>query len=88
MGREEPGDSHPIINEWGGPQMVPWPVEGVPEPEHDPSEMQLLSYIFSKSPELSLTLACLNFPLREKIPKNLFEVVEGLEFAFSSESLS
>jgi hypothetical protein len=33
------------------------------------------------SPELSLTLACLNIPLRNKILKNPFEVAEGL-FSF------
>jgi hypothetical protein len=36
MGREEPGDSHPIINEWGGAWVVPnqvrmvWPIPGQP----------------------------------------------------------
>jgi hypothetical protein len=29
-GREEPGDSHPIINEWGGAWVVPGPGEGGP----------------------------------------------------------
>jgi hypothetical protein len=28
MGREEPGDFHPIINEWGGGWVVPSPVRG------------------------------------------------------------
>jgi hypothetical protein len=28
MGREEPGDSHPKINEWGGAWVVPGPGEG------------------------------------------------------------
>jgi hypothetical protein len=35
------------------------------------------------SPKLLLILACLIFPLRDKIPKNLFEVAEELEFSFS-----
>jgi hypothetical protein len=30
MGREEPGGSHPIINEWGREWMVPGPGEGDP----------------------------------------------------------
>jgi hypothetical protein len=30
MGREEPGDFHPIINEWGG--VVPEPGEGMSLP--------------------------------------------------------
>jgi hypothetical protein len=30
MGREEPGDSHPIINQWGGAWVVPGPGEGGP----------------------------------------------------------
>jgi hypothetical protein len=40
MGREKPGDSHPIINEWGGAQVVPGQVRAVPEPERGQSEMQ------------------------------------------------
>jgi hypothetical protein len=28
MGREEPGDSQPIINEWGGAWVVSEPGEG------------------------------------------------------------
>jgi hypothetical protein len=42
MGREEPGGSHPIINEWGRA----W---AVPEPECDQSVMQYFSV--SPSPE-------------------------------------
>jgi hypothetical protein len=37
---------------------------------------------FSMSPELSLIFACFKFTLRDKIPKNLFEVAKGLEFSF------
>jgi hypothetical protein len=29
-GREEPGDSHPTINEWGGAWVVPRPGKGGP----------------------------------------------------------
>jgi hypothetical protein len=32
MRRGEPGDSHPIINEWGGEWVVPEPGEGVSLP--------------------------------------------------------
>jgi hypothetical protein len=32
IGREEPGDFHPIINKWGGEWMVPEPGEGVSLP--------------------------------------------------------
>jgi hypothetical protein len=39
MEREEPGDSHPIINEWGGTWMVPSQVTVVPELEHGQLEM-------------------------------------------------
>jgi hypothetical protein len=38
--------------------------------------------------KLSLSLVCLNFPLRDKILKNSFEVAEGLEFSFSYKSAS
>jgi hypothetical protein len=51
MGREEPGDSHPIINEWGGTWAVPGQVRvvwAVPEP--DVAHLHM-------SPELSLLLA-------------------------------
>jgi hypothetical protein len=34
MGREEPGDFHPITNEWGGARVVPSQVRAVPEPGH------------------------------------------------------
>jgi hypothetical protein len=35
------------------------------------------------NPKLSPILACLKFPLRDKLPqKNIFEVPEGLEFSF------
>jgi hypothetical protein len=34
MGRGEPDDSHCIINEWGGAQVVPGQVRVVPEPKH------------------------------------------------------
>jgi hypothetical protein len=41
MGREEPGDSQPIINEWGGAWVVPRPGEGgLSCPAHGESEMQ------------------------------------------------
>jgi hypothetical protein len=30
MERAEPGDSHPIINEWGGGWAAPWTGEGGP----------------------------------------------------------
>jgi hypothetical protein len=33
MGRGEPGDSYPIINEWGGARTVPSQVRAVPEPK-------------------------------------------------------
>jgi hypothetical protein len=39
MGREEPDDSHPIINEWGGACVVPGQVTVVPEPKHGLSKM-------------------------------------------------
>jgi hypothetical protein len=39
MGREEPGDSHPMISEWGGAWAVPSQVRMIPEPEHGQSEM-------------------------------------------------
>jgi hypothetical protein len=45
MGREKPGDSLAVTNEWGGA----W---AIPEPEHGQSEMKC----FSLSPKLSLTL--------------------------------
>jgi hypothetical protein len=32
MRREEPGDFHPIINEWGGEWVFPKPVEGMSLP--------------------------------------------------------
>jgi hypothetical protein len=80
MGREEPGDSHPIIK-WvhrgmGGP-WARWVRSG-------PSLSQcvvnlkcnIMSYIFYESQTFP-TPACLNFPLK----KNLFEVAEGLEFS-------
>jgi hypothetical protein len=53
MGREEPSDSHPIINE-GGAWAVPGQVRVVPEPGHGQSGMQY----FYMSSELSLILAC------------------------------
>jgi hypothetical protein len=34
MAWEEPGDSHPIINEWGEVWVVPCKVSVVPEPKH------------------------------------------------------
>jgi hypothetical protein len=30
----EPGDSQPIINEWGGAWVIPCQVRAVPEPKH------------------------------------------------------
>jgi hypothetical protein len=39
MGKEEPGDSQPIINEWGKAQEVPGQVRVVLEPEHGQFEM-------------------------------------------------
>jgi hypothetical protein len=49
-------------------------VRAVLEPEHGQSAMQY----FSMSPKLSLILACLKFPLRDKIPlKNFFEVARA-----------
>jgi hypothetical protein len=41
--RGEPGDSYPIINEWGQAWVIPGPGEGIgaiPEPGHGRSEMQ------------------------------------------------
>jgi hypothetical protein len=34
MGRGEPGDSHPIINEYGGEWAAPGQMRAVPEPKH------------------------------------------------------
>jgi hypothetical protein len=51
-GRKELGDSHPIISEWGGAWVVPWPGEGGPEPSlSNLHTHSLLSHIFM-SPEL------------------------------------
>jgi hypothetical protein len=43
MGREEPGESHPIINEWGGAWVVSSQMRMVPEPKHGQSEIQYFS---------------------------------------------
>jgi hypothetical protein len=63
MGREEPGDSHPIISEWGGGWVGLSQVRAVSEPEK--------CNIFL-SPKLSLILVCLIFLLRDKILKKSF----------------
>jgi hypothetical protein len=34
MGREEQGDSHSIINDWGRAWAIPSQVRIVPEPKH------------------------------------------------------
>jgi hypothetical protein len=34
MEKEELGDSHPIINEWGRAWVVPGQLRVVPEPKH------------------------------------------------------
>jgi hypothetical protein len=63
-GREEPGDSHPIISEWGGAWEVTRPGEGGPSlPVPGVGNLRthtLLSHVFSMSPVLCLALACLN----------------------------
>jgi hypothetical protein len=62
MVREEPGDSHPIVNEWGGGLWVPGQVRVVPRPGMGNLQTHtILSHIFFMSPKLSLTLACLKF---------------------------
>jgi hypothetical protein len=54
MGREDPGDSHPVMNEWGGAWAVPsrvrvvWAIPGLGHP--------WATYV---SPKLFLLLACL-----------------------------
>jgi hypothetical protein len=40
-GKGEPGDSHPIIDEWGGAGMVPHQVKVVLEPKHGYSKMSI-----------------------------------------------
>jgi hypothetical protein len=65
MGKEEAGDSHAIIIEWGGAWVVPRPGDGsgvVPETGMGSIHTHtILSHIFSMSPKLSLTLPCLKF---------------------------
>jgi hypothetical protein len=56
MGRAEPGDSHPIINEWGGAWVVTSQARVVPGSGN--GKCNIKSYMFT-SPELSLILACL-----------------------------
>jgi hypothetical protein len=34
-GKDRTGDSHPVINEWGGACMVPGQVRAVPGPKYD-----------------------------------------------------
>jgi hypothetical protein len=46
----------------------------------------VLSHVFPMNPELSLTWACLNFPLRDKIPKKSFWGCWGARVLFFSES--
>jgi hypothetical protein len=48
----------------------------------------ILSYIYSMSPKLSLALACLNFPMRDKILKKCFWGCWGVGVLFFSESAS
>jgi hypothetical protein len=55
MGKEKPGDSHPIISEWGGAWVVPGQSMG-----------NLRCNFFFMSPELSLILAYLT-RISEKI---------------------
>jgi hypothetical protein len=62
MRREDPGNSHPIINECGGAWVVPWPGEGGPWARAWSILNAIVSHIFSMSPKLSLTLACLTTP--------------------------
>jgi hypothetical protein len=64
MGREEPGDSHPIVSEWGGAWVVPEPGEGSSWARTWSIWNAVLSHTFSMSLELSLSLACLIFSLR------------------------
>jgi hypothetical protein len=40
MGRTEPGDSYPIIDEWGRALAASRPGDGGPEPGHGQSEVQ------------------------------------------------
>jgi hypothetical protein len=54
MERAEPGDSHPIINEWGGEWVVPRPDEGGPWDK----AWLIWDVIFFMSPEFTLILAC------------------------------
>jgi hypothetical protein len=37
--REEPGDSHPVINDWGQARAVPGQIKVVPELKQGQSEM-------------------------------------------------
>jgi hypothetical protein len=46
MGREEPGDFHPIINEWGGAWVVSGQVRAVPKPDVVNLRCNIKSYIF------------------------------------------
>jgi hypothetical protein len=60
MGKEEPIDSHPVINGWGETWVVPSQVSvvwAVPEP--DVGNPHIHMSILYMSPKLSLLLACL-----------------------------
>jgi hypothetical protein len=58
MGREEPGDSHPTINELEGAWVVPSKDLAVPEPDVGNLHIHM-------SLELSLILACLSITLND-----------------------
>jgi hypothetical protein len=66
MGREEPGDSYSIINEWGvvwavlSQERVLW---AIPEPDVDTLHIHM-------SLKLFLYLACHKFLLRDYTSKN------------------
>jgi hypothetical protein len=64
MGREEPGDSHPVISE-GGRAWCLDQEKVVPEPEpgQPTCTYNIKSCIFLMSPEVFLILACLEGPL-------------------------
>jgi hypothetical protein len=51
MGRTEPGDSHPIVNEWGGVSAVPGPGEHPGSGVGNLQTHTILSHIFFMSPE-------------------------------------
>jgi hypothetical protein len=64
MGKSDPGDFHPIMNEWGRAWTVPSQVRVV-------RDIPRQTYM---SPKLFLLLACLKLLLRDNSPKNFFFV--------------